>query len=151
MLGEDFNASELTVAMGRDRLEVLSMLERAEADTGIVRDLPEKDDWFHIPSFKRKIAADYFRVKEKGPDSKETPQVVRETHFGIAEGLEKLPAGNFETTQKIADHYYFSGPYYASKAVRSLMRLQPEWRLTDISSKRRSRGSNGPLNASLST
>lgn len=117
MLGEDFNASELTVAMGRDRLEVLSMLERAEADTGIVRDLPEKDDWFHIPSFKRKIAADYFQVKEKGPDSKETPQVVRETHFRIAEGLEKLPAGNFETTQKIADHYYFSGPYYASKAV----------------------------------
>ena len=93
------------------------MLERAEADTGIVRDLPEKDDWFHIPSFKRKIAADYFQVKEKGPDSKETPQVVRETHFRIAEGLEKLPAGNFETTQKIADHYYFSGPYYASKAV----------------------------------
>jgi hypothetical protein len=117
MLGENFNASELTFAMRKDRLEVLAMLERAETDTGIVRDLPEKDDWFHIPSFKRKIAADYFRVQEKGPDSKETPQVVRETHFRIAEGLEKLPAGNFETTQKIADHYYFSGPYYASKAV----------------------------------
>ena len=58
-----------------------------------------------------------FPGEGKGPDSKETPQVVRETHFRIAEGLEKLPAGNFETTQKIADHYYFSGPYYASKAV----------------------------------
>ena len=117
MLGEDFNASELTVAMGRDRLEVLSMLERAEADTGIVRDLPEKDDWFHIPSFKRKIAADYFRVQEQGPDSKKTPQVVRETHARIARGLEELDVGNFETAQKIADHYYYSGRSYGPKAV----------------------------------
>ena len=72
MLGEDFNASELTVAMGRDRLEVLSMLERAEADTGILRDLPEKDDWFHIPPSSENRSR-LFPDRGKGPIRK-TPK-----------------------------------------------------------------------------
>lgn len=116
-LGQSFHARTLVEMLGESRLDVLSLLEEIEEDTGWIRDVQSKDDVYSFSSsYLLEGLRNHFEISEAGPTDP-APQIIREYHAQAAWALETVESQIGEAQKEnIANHYYAAGPAHAERA-----------------------------------
>jgi tetratricopeptide (TPR) repeat protein len=116
-MGREFEVQTLTQVLEESRLDLLTQLDAIQSDTGIVRDVRERDDVYAFSStFMLDVVREELGIRDAGPHDPHVPQIVRELHARVAQALESEIDQNPEALFRVADHYYAAGTRQAARA-----------------------------------
>lgn len=120
-IGPKFTVEVLSGAANMPRFECIRLLDRLEAETGYVRDLPEEDDVFAFrSSFLLEVIRNLLGIHAGGPNQP-IAQRVREYHSELAKVWESATEQSSAATYRLANHRYAAGRRHAQQAAAELV------------------------------
>jgi tetratricopeptide (TPR) repeat protein len=118
-LGQSFSASVLARSMQMPEIDLLRALNEIESQTGIIYDVPEKDDIFAFrSSYLFEVIRRNMRISGHGPKAVDVPQLIRAYHYQLARTLEKTLTSSADKVYEVARHYYAAGAAHAREGLQ---------------------------------
>lgn len=117
-VGLEFHVDELARGVDLPRLQLLQILHQIESETGIVRDLLDKDDIFAFQSsFMLETLRKILSVRAEGPKSPVAPQIIREFHYRLGQANEGATEDSNSLVYAVATHYYAAGATHGARGM----------------------------------
>jgi tetratricopeptide (TPR) repeat protein len=117
--GLQFSVSVLADALGRTRLELLTVLDEIERNTGMVHDVRDRDDQYAFhSSFLLEVIRDKLGMAGPAAHKSAVPQIVREYHARLGLALEAVQGSSQSRLYEVANHFYAAGARHAEKGVK---------------------------------
>lgn len=121
-IGLEFHVDRLAKGVDIPRLLLLQKLHQIEAETGIIRDLMNKDDVFAFQSsFMLEMLRRILDVRAEGPQSPVAPQIIREFHYRLGTASEKAAEDSNSLIYAVASHYYAAGATHGAQGMSTCM------------------------------
>lgn len=121
-IGLEFHVDRLANGVDMPRLVLLQKLHQIEAETGIIRDLMNKDDVFAFQSsFMLEMLRRILDVRAEGPQSPVAPQIIREFHYRLGTASEKAAEDSNSLIYAVASHYYAAGATHGAQGMATCM------------------------------
>ena len=111
-IGRQFSVSALSSGLGMQRLHVVAKLRELEDETGLIQDLDEHDDLFHLAN---EVLRDALRRRTRRRGHSGYRELAKEMHHLIIEGLTQItPPPNLA----LFNHCHAAGPRRQHDAAR---------------------------------
>lgn len=119
-IGVDFSVEVLSKALEKPRLDCIHLLDKIEAETGLVKDMQSDDMYAFRSSFILETLRRILDVNAHGP-ALPSPQRIREYHSQLAGAWNATLEFSSAALFKLATHRFASGTRHAEKALRDAL------------------------------